>query len=134
MLEPVRADPGRLGAVIEEVLRWDPPVQNTRRFVATAGTVASREMREGDAVLVVLAAAGRDPAVCRDPERFDVARSDRRLFTFGAGGHACPGQTLAATIARAGVEQALAAGLDPAPLAAPVAYRPSGNVRIPLFR
>lgn len=109
-----------LDGVIEEVLRFDPPVQNTRRFVARDGTVAGREMREGDAVLVVLAAAGRDPAA--------------PLFTFGAGRHACPGQALATAIARAGVEQILAAGVDPAPLAEGVRYRPSANVRIPLFQ
>jgi cytochrome P450 len=113
-----------LDAAIEEVLRLDPPVQNTRRFVAQAGTVAGREMREGDAVLVVLAAANRDPAVL----------PDRPLFSFGAGRHACPGQALATAIARAGVEEALAAGVDPAPLAEGVRYRPSANVRIPLFR
>ncbi|MFL6264050.1 MAG: cytochrome P450 [Thermoanaerobaculia bacterium] len=109
-----------LDAVIEEALRFDPPVQNTRRFVARAGTVAGREMREGDAVLLVLAAANRDPAA--------------PLFSFGAGRHACPGQALATTIARAGVEQALAAGVDPGALAGEVSYRPSANVRIPLFR
>jgi cytochrome P450 len=116
-------NPGLLAAdldgVIQDVLRFDPPVQNTRRFVARAGTVAGREMREGDAVLVVLAAAGRDPAA--------------PLLTFGAGRHACPGQSLATAIARAGVEQALAAGVDPAPLAEGVSYRPSGNVRIPVW-
>jgi cytochrome P450 len=110
-----------LDAAVEEVLRLDPPVQNTRRFVARTGTVAGREMREGEAVLVVLAAANRDPAA--------------PLFSFGAGRHACPGQSLATTIARAGVEQALAAGVDPTFLAeGEVRYRPSANVRIPLFR
>jgi cytochrome P450 len=109
-----------LDKVIEEVLRLDPPVQNTRRFVARAGTIAGREMSEGDAILVVLAAANRDPAA--------------PLFSFGAGRHACPGQTLAVTIAKAGVERALAAGVDPGPLAREVSYRPSANVRIPLFR
>src|SRR3954469_15542230 len=109
-----------LDAVIEEVLRFDPPVHNTRRFVAQSGLVAGREMREGDAILVVLAAANRDPTA--------------PLLTFGAGRHACPGQTLATTIARAGVEQALAAGVDPGPLAGGMIYRPSANVRIPLWR
>ena len=109
-----------LDAVTEDVLRFDPPVHNTRRWIAQDGLVAGREMREGGAVLVVLAAANRDPAA--------------PLFTFGAGRHACPGQALATTIARAGVEQALAAGVDPAPLAEGVSYRPSANVRIPLFR
>jgi cytochrome P450 len=131
--EQVRADPRRLGEAVAEVLRWDPPVQNTRRFVARAGEVAGRGMREGDAVLVVLAAAGRDPAVCRDPQRFDPARAGRRLFTFGAGLHACPGPSLAAAIAREGVAALLAAGVDPEPLAAAVTYRPSANLRIPVF-
>lgn len=117
-------NPGLLQAdldlVIQDVLRLDPPVHNTRRFLARAGTVAGRQMREGDAVLLVLAAANRDP-------------SDPPLFTFGAGRHACPGQSLATAITRAGVEQALAAGVDPAPLAEGVTYRPSANVRIPVF-
>lgn len=110
-----------LDGVIENVLRFDPPVHNTRRFLARTGTVAGRQMREEDAVLLVLAAANRDPAA-------------PPLFTFGAGRHACPGQALATTIARAGVEQALAAGVDPAPLADEVSYRASANVRIPVFR
>src|SRR3954470_6430707 len=108
-----------LDAVIEAVLLFDPPVQNPRRFVARSGLVAGHEMREGDAILVVLAAANRDPTA--------------PLLTFRAGRHACPGQTLATTIARAGVEQALAAGVDPGPLAGGMIYRPSANVRIPLW-
>jgi len=121
-LERVRADPGRLGEVVQGVLRWDPPVQNTRRFLASDGSVAAREMREGDAILVVLAAANRDPAALRDP-----------VFSFGAARHACPGPSLAAAIAQAGVEEMLAAGLEPGPLAEGVSYRPSANVRIPRF-
>jgi cytochrome P450 len=131
--ERVAADAGFLRPVVQEVLRHDPPVQNTRRFLARTGVVAGREMREGDGILVLLAAANRDPAANPDPERFEALRKDRRIFTFGAGGHACPGEALAATIAAAGVEALLAAGLDLAELAGPVAYRASGNLRIPLL-
>ncbi|MDQ6907691.1 MAG: cytochrome P450 [Chloroflexota bacterium] len=126
------ADPGLLDDVIEEVLRCDPPVQNTRRFVAGDGALAGREMHEGDGILVVLAAAGRDPSANPHPEQFDISRKDRRLFTFGAGVHACPGAPLATTIARAGIAQLLASGADLERLTQPVIYRPSHNVRIAL--
>lgn len=101
------------------VLRYDPPVQNTRRFVAEDGIMAGRALKEGDAVLVLLAAANRDPA--------------GKLFTFGAGPHACPGETLAITIAQAGIEALLQAGVDLERLAENVTYRPSANTRIPMF-
>ncbi len=129
--ERLAADPDLLPAVLLEVLRHDPPVQNTRRFVARDGGVAGQEMREGDAVLVLLAAANRDPAANPSPERFDPCRQERRIFTFGAGIHACPGDALAIAIARAGVERLLLAGLDPERFAAAVTYRPSANARIP---
>ena len=118
---------------LPEVLRCDPPVQNTRRFVAWNGFVAGRAVQEGDAILVVLAAANRDPAANPSPDRFDIFREQRRLFTFGLGPHACPGETLATTIAKAGIERLLEAGLDVDGLAENVIYRPSANGRIPLL-
>ena len=129
----VAAGPARLEALIREVLRHDAPVQNTRRFVAAGGVIAGQAMAAGDTVLVVLAAANHDAAANPQPERFDETRADHRTFTFGAGPHACPGETLAVSIARAGVESLLARGLDLDALPASPAYQPSGNVRIPLF-
>ncbi len=85
------ADPGLLDDVIDEVLRYDPPVQNTRRFVASGGEIAGKTMHEGDGILVILAAASRDPSVNPHPAHFDISRQKRRTFTFGAGVHACPG-------------------------------------------
>jgi cytochrome P450 len=130
---PGSAAGGDLRGVVQEVQRYDPSVQNTRRFLASSGAVAGEEMQEGDAVLVVLAAANRDPAANPHPDRFDPARQDRRLFTFGAGPHACPGEALATTIATAGVEALLRSGVKPERLAERVTYRRSGNIRIPLF-
>jgi cytochrome P450 len=98
--------------VIQNVLRDDPPIQNTRRFVVRDGLVAGQPMKEGDAILVLLATADR---------------------AFGTGPHACPGETLAVTIAEAGIEALLQAGLDLERLASSVTYRPSANARIPLF-
>lgn len=120
--------------VILEVLRYDPPTHNTRRFLARDATVAGQEMKTGDAILVVLAAANRDADANPAPNRFDPARPARRLYTFGAGQHACPGEAFAITIAGAGVRYLIEAGLDFAPLPGRVAYRPSANVRIPVFQ
>jgi cytochrome P450 len=131
--EQVAADPRLLRLVIEEVLRYDPPGQNTRRYLAQQGQVAGQAMQEGDGILVLLAAANRDPALNPHPEQFDLHRKDRRMLTFGAGPHACPGPTLAALIAQAGVEQVMASGADLAQLAATVVYRPSVAVRIALL-
>lgn len=131
--EQLFADPNVLPLVIQEILRYDPPIQNTRRYVAFNGTVAGVEMKEGDGVLVVLAAANRDPAVNPNPEWFDLFRPARRLFTFGVGEHACPGEMLAAIIARAGVERLICAGVKVPHLAESFSYRSSANTRIPLF-
>jgi cytochrome P450 len=119
--------------IMAEVLRYDSPVQNTRRYVSEDGIVAGQAMKKGDAILVVLAAANRDPRANPDPHTFDETRANRRTFTFGAGVHACPGALLATTIAAAGVTSLLGRGLDPSRLDPLPRYRPSGNVRVPLL-
>jgi cytochrome P450 len=129
----VGAEPALLPWVVREVARYDAPVQNTRRFLAEGGVVAGQTMKSGDAVLVVLAAANRDPSANPDPERFDPSRRERRVFTFGLGAHACPGEAMATAIAQAGVARLLAAGVEPERLAGRVTYRPSANTRIPVF-
>jgi cytochrome P450 len=129
----VRTEPELLPWVVREVARHDSPVQNTRRFLAEDAAVAGQAMQAGDTVLVVLAAANRDPSANAHPERFDPLRRERRTFTFGLGAHACPGEALAIAIAQAGVAHLLAAGVEPEPLVERLTYRPSVNTRIPLF-
>lgn len=128
------AEPALLGAVVEEAARHDSPVQNTRRWLAEPATVAGVALQAGECVIVLLAAANRDPAANPAPYRFDPDRAERRLFTFGVGGHACPGKALAITIATAAVERLLADGLDPRRLDPAPAYVPSANSRIPRLR
>ncbi|GHO49351.1 cytochrome P450 [Ktedonospora formicarum] len=131
--EQVRSNPTYLSLIIEEVLRYDPPIQNTRRFLAQDGYIAGQKMQVGDTVLVVLAAANRDPDINPHSERFEAIRDQRRMFTFGAGPHICPGQTLAAIIAQSGIRRLLAAGFAPEHLTCNVTYRPSANARIALL-
>jgi cytochrome P450 len=125
--------PDTLRAVTREVSRHDAPVQNTRRFLAEAAEIAGHALRPGDGVLVVLGAANRDPAANANPEAFDLDRSARRCFTFGAGVHACPGEDLAVAIATEGVRWLLGSGIQAEALVRNRRYRPLANVRSPVF-
>ena len=133
ILDQVSADPELLRSAIQEVLRYDSPAQNTRRFLIGDGFVAGEKMKSGDAILVILAAANRDPSANPNPERFDIFRKERRIFTFGVGAHACPGEALATTIAKAGVERLIVSGVTLERLAATMTYSASANTRIPIF-
>lgn len=123
---------GGMRAVVAEVARHDAPIQNTRRFAADPVRVAGAELAAGDAVLVVLAAANRDPAANEDPDEFRADRRDPAVFTFGAGAHRCPGRAIATTIAASVVEAMLASGAVPA-AGDPVPYLPLANARIPAW-
>lgn len=120
-------------AFIRETLRYDPPIQNTRRFTSCALFVAGCELRQGEQILVNLAAASRDPAVHDEPQRFDPQRTPQRLFTFGDGAHRCPASQLAVSIAAstlAGLSNDMA-GLQK--LTENHRYLPLTNARIPEF-
>jgi cytochrome P450 len=131
LLEDILYQPALLPLFVAETSRFEASIQNTRRFVAQDGVIAGQTMRSGDAILVVLAAANRDPAVNPNPERFDLTRASPRVFTFGAGLHGCPGRTLAETIASAALEALLAQGFDLERIPWEVSYLPSLNARIP---
>ncbi|BBN54355.1 hypothetical protein TRE132_24800 [Pseudomonas chlororaphis subsp. aurantiaca] len=117
--------------LLAEVQRHDPPVQNTRRFVAAPCRIAGMTLEPGAVVLVLLASANRDPQLNPEPDRLLLEREDRRSFSFGSGRHQCPGQPLALSIASAVV----GALLRQTTLDQPIAwtYKPSLNGRIPLF-
>jgi cytochrome P450 len=123
-----------LQAIVEETARHDPSVHNTRRFAAEAVTIAGTPLASGDAVLVLLASANRDPAFNPDPDSFMLVRARRRMLGFGHGMHACPGQALACTLAAASLDALLrrAPELDAQRLRG-WSYRPSVNGRIPVF-
>jgi cytochrome P450 len=117
--------------LIAEVQRFDPSVQNTRRFVATPCEIEGVSLTPGDVILVLLASANRDPQLNDHPDVFLLDRPDRRSFTFGAGRHQCPGQLLALSIASATLKEILT--MKPALDRLTWHYRPSLNGRIPLF-
>jgi cytochrome P450 len=123
-----------LQAIVEETARHDPSVHNTRRFAVEPITIAGTSLATGDAVLLVLAAANRDPAFNPDADSFTLVRARRRMLGFGHGMHACPGQALACTLAAAGLEALLGRAPDlDAMRERGRHYRPSANARIPVF-
>lgn len=127
----LRADPRLAAAFVHEVARFDPPVQNTRRFVAQATSVAGVALQPGDTILLLLAAAGRDEQAHSQPDVFLLERPERRLLGFGHGRHACPGQELAMLISTTAIQHLLSLLRDPATLG--WTYRSSPNGRLPQF-
>ncbi|MEV5972652.1 cytochrome P450 [Streptomyces sp. NPDC051921] len=87
---------GLLETGIEELLRYDGPVElATWRFATEPLTVGGQEIPAGDPVLVVLAAADRDPARFDEPDTLDLARRDNQHLGYGHGIHYCLGAPLA---------------------------------------
>jgi len=91
----LRDDPSRMATAVEELLRYDPPVQLTGRMALEDAEVCGQHVRAGEPVLLLLAAANRDPAVFPDPDRLDLARGSARHLAFGLGIHFCLGAPLA---------------------------------------
>lgn len=91
----VRADHTLLNQAIEEVLRFDPPVHILPRTTSETLEVSGVRIPEGSRLMLLIAAANRDPAHFTDPDRFDVTRKERAPISFGAGIHGCPGWRLA---------------------------------------
>jgi cytochrome P450 len=91
----LRRDPARLPGAIEELLRWDGPVQRTGRMAAEDVEIGGVAIPAGTLVLAMLGAANRDPAQFAEPDRLDVTRDEPRHLAFGAGIHYCLGAPLA---------------------------------------
>ncbi|MBU8807816.1 cytochrome P450 [Mycolicibacterium goodii] len=89
------ADASRVSAVIEETMRYDPPVQLVSRVAGDDMAIGTHTVPKGDTMLLLLAAAHRDPVVVREPDRFDPDREHIRHLGFGKGPHFCLGAPLA---------------------------------------
>jgi len=94
-LERLRATPGLITNAVEELLRYDGPVQRTARVASAPATIGGRTIAKGEMVMPFIGAADRDPAQFRDPDRLDLTRGDNRHIAFGWGIHFCLGAPLA---------------------------------------
>lgn len=94
-LERLRGDPSLLPGAVEELLRFDGPVQATVRVALEDIAFGEPVISEGSLLLVSIGAANRDPEVFVDPDRLDVAREPNPHLAFGTGTHFCLGAPLA---------------------------------------
>ena len=94
-LERWRSDPTLARTGVEELLRWDSPVQLNGRTALVPAEVAGQHLDPGDFVTILAAGANRDPARFADPEVLDIGRADNAALSFGSGIHHCLGAALA---------------------------------------
>src|SRR2546430_7974319 len=94
-LARLRADLSLLPSAIEELLRYESPIQHTGRLAPADMELGGKRIRKRQAVIAVLGAANHDPERFPDPDRLDLARSDNRHLAFGWAAHYCFGAPLA---------------------------------------
>ncbi|BCI55680.1 cytochrome P450 [Mycolicibacterium litorale] len=122
------ADPRRASVVAEETLRYDPPVQLVARIAAEDMTVNGVTVPKGDSMLLLLAAAHRDPDAFERPDAFDPDRAHIRHLGFGKGPHFCLGAPLARLEAAVALS-AVTTRFPQARLAAEPVYKPNLTLR-----
>ncbi|MET7655327.1 cytochrome P450 [Streptomyces sp. NPDC005486] len=107
-LAALRADMTLLDGTVEEALRYEGPVENaTYRFAAGPLEIAGTAVAQGEAVMIGLTAADRDPARYPAPDDFDIRRDSRGHLAFGHGVHYCLGAPLARLEARTAIRSLL---------------------------
>ncbi len=94
-LAELRTDPSIMESAIEELLRYESPIQHTARVATEDTTLGGKPIHKRDAVLAVMAAANRDPKQFSDPDRLDLKRPNNRHLAFGWAAHFCFGAPLA---------------------------------------
>jgi len=94
-LSRLRSDLSLMPTAIDEMLRFDSPVQSTVRTCAVGANVGGTDVAVGELLFVILAAANHDPRQFENPDSFDVARTANDHLAFGEGIHFCLGANLA---------------------------------------
>ena len=122
------ADPQRVSAVVEETLRYDPPVQLMGRIAADDMTIGGADIPKGDVMMLLLAAAHHDPAAVDRPDEFDPDREAIRHLGFGKGPHFCLGAPLARLEAAVALSK-VTARFPKAQMAGEPQYKPNVTLR-----
>ncbi|MGQ4727388.1 MULTISPECIES: cytochrome P450 [Streptomyces] len=131
-LKLLRENPALAPAAVEEVLRYDAPVQMTSRVARGDGHIGSLPVRDGDTVVLMLGAANRDPEVFDEPDTFDVTRPQgAKHLSFSAGPHFCVGAGLARLEARIAFELFVTRVAAPSLAEDGLMYKPNLTLRGP---
>jgi cytochrome P450 len=115
-----------------ETLRFDPPIHNTRRIALRDTAICGIDVRQGEAVLAVLAAANRDASVFNDPDCFDWTRDekDSKHLAFGTGIHECVAHHLSVQMTAEALWQLFDCCESVELLEEPLEYEPAVNARL----
>ena len=103
----LREDPTLIPTAVEEMLRYEPPVQATRRFVGEDLDFHGTRLKRGDFLFLSIAGANRDPRANPSPDVFDITRVQAAQISFGYGIHLCIGASLARLEAKVALEELL---------------------------
>jgi cytochrome P450 len=123
--------PELASAAVEETLRYDAPVQLTGRVARDVLQVGGVTARDGALVMLLLAAAGRDPEAYAEPDRFDIRRGASNHLAFAAGPHFCLGAPLARLEATIAVGEIARRVVAPSLAEDELSYKPNLNLRGP---
>jgi cytochrome P450 len=98
--ERLQREPGLINSAVEELLRFESPLQLNNRCSTAPLVFGGVELPAGSFITLAIGAANRDPAAFEDPDRLDVARKPNNHLAFGQGAHACSGMNVARLEAR----------------------------------
>jgi cytochrome P450 len=132
VLDRLRREPGLITSLVEELLRYEPPVQ----FLSSRATLADIDIAgttipAGSPLALVLAAGSRDPGRFPDPDRFDPDRTDNQHLGFGSGIHICFGAPLARVETQVALPALARRLVNPRLVTDPPPYRPNPTLRGP---
>jgi cytochrome P450 len=128
-LAKLRAHPELMANAVEEILRYDPPVVQTRRLALEPLEVGGMQVQAPEVITTSLLAAGHDPARHSDPRGFDIERTDTSHLAFGGGVHFC----LGAPLARAEAEIAIRLLFERFPAVRLDPRHPIEHKQVPVF-
>jgi cytochrome P450 len=132
VLGRLRREPGMITRLIEELLRYEPPVQMLTNLVTLSqSSMAGTTIPARSPLALVLAAGNRDPGHFPDPDWFDPDRADNQHLGFGGGIHYCFGAPLARVEAQVALPALARRLINPRLVADPPPYRPSPELRGP---
>jgi len=132
VLDRLRREPGMITTLVEELLRYEPPVQmRTNRSTVADIDIAGTTIPARSPLALVHAAGNRDPGRFPDPDRFDPGRADNQHIAFNSGIHYCFGAPLARVEAQVALPALAQRLVNPRLVADPPPYRPNPELRGP---